>query len=238
MQTESPQKFGAGPKTRTCYICGRPYGINSYEIHLKQCRGLWVAREEQKPLRERKPLPEDPMLKYTSGGETLPAINGAPAKAMTLDETNALASQAFNAVALETCKYCGRTFLAEKLVIHNRSCTLDNPARRVDASVKRGTTETMSSTLNTTYESGKSNVNTMAKESSRPMTANGNSTLNDLKKSKKISSESQFDLTVTGGSVTRDQKVATLMAKLEMIEISIFNLTKSVQDIKKELKDL
>jgi len=33
-----------------------------------------------------------------------------------------------------------RTFLPEKLVIHNRSCTADKPARRVNESVNRGKT--------------------------------------------------------------------------------------------------
>jgi hypothetical protein len=37
----------------------RQYGTSSYDIHLKQCKELWIAREDPK---ERKPLPEDPLL--------------------------------------------------------------------------------------------------------------------------------------------------------------------------------
>jgi hypothetical protein len=40
----------------------RQYGTSSYDIHLKQCKELWIAREAQKDPKERKPLPEDPLL--------------------------------------------------------------------------------------------------------------------------------------------------------------------------------
>lgn len=40
-------------------------------------------------------------------------------------------------VALARCENCGRTFLPEKLVIHNRSCTSDKPARAVNDPVNR-----------------------------------------------------------------------------------------------------
>lgn len=92
-------------------------------------------------------MPEDPLL----------ALSGSPSRTaeqpksamktakessgggdIDLDELNRLATATFNSETLETCKFCGRTFLAEKLLIHNRSCTIDNPARRVSESVKKG----------------------------------------------------------------------------------------------------
>lgn len=119
----------SGPKTRTCYICGRGYGLSSYEIHLKQCKELFIAREAQKDPRERKKLPPDPSLTMTGTG-------GNPSAATTLtrkelDELNKTAGDTYNTESLSTCAFCGRTFLPEKLVIHNRSCTIDTPARRV-----------------------------------------------------------------------------------------------------------
>ena len=45
------------PKALVCYICGREFGTNSLEIHLKACKRKWEAAEAQKPARERKPLP-------------------------------------------------------------------------------------------------------------------------------------------------------------------------------------
>lgn len=34
----------AGPITRLCHVCGRQYGLSSFDIHLKQCKKLWVAQ--------------------------------------------------------------------------------------------------------------------------------------------------------------------------------------------------
>lgn len=45
---------------------------------------------------------------------------GGEGGAMTLEEMNKLASEAFNSVALDICEFCGRSFLVEKLAIHNR----------------------------------------------------------------------------------------------------------------------
>ena len=35
---EQPKKISKAPPSRTCYVCGRMYGVNSYEIHIKQCK--------------------------------------------------------------------------------------------------------------------------------------------------------------------------------------------------------
>lgn len=96
-------------------------------------------------------MPEDPLLALTSaaaaGGSSVGSrVTSSPSKdfgsgEVDLDEINRLASATFNAETLDTCKFCGRTFLAEKLVIHNRSCTVDNPARRVNEAVKKGQKE-------------------------------------------------------------------------------------------------
>jgi hypothetical protein len=141
----SPQKkIATGPKTRVCYVCGRQYGLHSFEIHLKQCKELWIAREAEKDPRERKKLPEDPMLKFAGGGGG-GSDGGSPMPtAKDLEEINKLSTAAFNTEALDTCAFCGRTFLAEKLVIHNRSCTAENPARKLTDGVKRGGAPTYS----------------------------------------------------------------------------------------------
>jgi hypothetical protein len=128
-----------GPKTRVCYVCGRQYGIHSFEIHLKQCKELWIAREAEKDPRERKKLPEDPMVKLTAATQASGnnfSLNLDASK--TLDELNRLATETFNTESMEACKFCARTFLSkEKLAIHNKSCTADNPARRVTDNVNR-----------------------------------------------------------------------------------------------------
>lgn len=133
---KSPQKkLGTGPKTRVCYVCGRLYGLHSFDIHLKQCKELWIAREAEKDPRERKKLPEDPALKL---GIALDGSTEGLPSAKDLEEINKLSTVAFNTEALDTCAYCGRTFLPEKLLIHNKSCTSENPARKLTDGVKRG----------------------------------------------------------------------------------------------------
>ncbi|OQS04814.1 hypothetical protein THRCLA_02977 [Thraustotheca clavata] len=115
------------PKVRVCYVCGREYGLSSFEIHLKQCKQLFIAQEERKPLRERKPLPEPPnelveitdaTVLYKLSPEELEAQNRAAAKT-------------FENKVMEKCAFCGRTFNPERLAIHNRSCTAERPARAV-----------------------------------------------------------------------------------------------------------
>mmetsp|Transcript_2198 Transcript_2198/g.3463 ORF Transcript_2198/g.3463 Transcript_2198/m.3463 type:complete len:350 (+) Transcript_2198:46-1095(+) len=143
---EAPKKLAPGPKTRVCYVCGRQYGLHSFEIHLKQCKELWIAREAEKDPRERRPLPEDPALKLGLAMDSAnDSFNGGSAgggaytpSAKELEEINRLSSEAYNTESLATCEYCGRSFLPEKLVIHNRSCTAGNPARKASDTVKRG----------------------------------------------------------------------------------------------------
>jgi len=134
------------PKAVVCYVCGRQYGTHSFEIHLKQCKVLFLAREAEKRMYllflerllffiflhiapgERKPLPSEPN----------DAINvGKKASEMTaadLEQMNQMAADSFNTNIMSKCEYCGRTFMPEKLLIHNRSCTASNPAKRVGGS--------------------------------------------------------------------------------------------------------
>mmetsp|Transcript_17840 Transcript_17840/g.23504 ORF Transcript_17840/g.23504 Transcript_17840/m.23504 type:complete len:244 (-) Transcript_17840:24-755(-) len=142
--TLDPNKKVRMPRTRICYICGRQYGLSSFDIHLKQCKKLWIDRESKKPKHERKPLPRDPMessgvdavavggggggLGSTSGGSG--GGNGGMTDA-ELQQLNDMAQDSYNNAALSKCAYCGRTFLPEKLLIHNKSCTAEKPAKRV-----------------------------------------------------------------------------------------------------------
>ena len=95
---------------------------------------MWEKREALKPPNERKSLPRDPVEMFQTGREERASgtnINNDGSPPLTLDEINKMATTAFNTESLSTCAFCGRTFLPEKLIIHNRSCTADHPARRV-----------------------------------------------------------------------------------------------------------
>ena len=116
MNISDPKRLTPPPRTRMCHVCGRQYGMSSFDIHIRQCKDLWVAREALKDKRDRKDLPQDPPNLCV---ET------------ELDEINRLANEIYNTVSLDTCEFCGRSFLIERLLIHNRSCTADNPAKRL-----------------------------------------------------------------------------------------------------------
>ena len=97
-----------------CYICGREYGSKSLEIHLKACKKKWDLEQEKKPAHQRKPCPQEPQG-FASTIEK--------AKDGTFDQAyNNAAFENYNNKALDKCTGCGRTFLPESLVIHQKSC--------------------------------------------------------------------------------------------------------------------
>ncbi|KUF95134.1 hypothetical protein AM588_10006967 [Phytophthora nicotianae] len=114
-----------GPVTRVCHVCGRQYGLSSFEIHLKQCKKLWVQQEELKPKNERRPIPKTPPG-IGQGG-----VDGN--KGMSRQEVEALnqaAQEAYNVHGMEKCEFCGRTFAEGRLAIHNKSCRADNVGKK------------------------------------------------------------------------------------------------------------
>jgi hypothetical protein len=87
-----------------------------------------------------KPGPIDPYVGGVNGHgrservgpQDLFAVHSAGRAACAeLDEMNRLASEGYNTIALGAWEHRGRTFLNEKLVIPNRSCTCERPGKRV-----------------------------------------------------------------------------------------------------------
>jgi Zn finger protein HypA/HybF involved in hydrogenase expression len=112
------------PKARTCYVCGRPTLLPGYDSHVRGCAELFEMRESQKPPKERRPCPRDPY------------VNGNGTKG-SLQKMNDAAYDTWKE-SLAQCRNCGRSFLPEKLAIHNRSCTSSNPARSIQEPVGKG----------------------------------------------------------------------------------------------------
>ena len=143
-------KIPKAPRARVCYICGRQYMLHSFSIHEKQCRELFEKWESQKPLKERRRCPEDPMknsnliLGKTSGGERM--------STRELNELNDAARKAWSTECLVRCQNCDRSFLPEKLKIHQRSCTQNNPAKKV------GVATGMSATIGASEYSGRASA--------------------------------------------------------------------------------
>jgi protein-arginine kinase activator protein McsA len=106
--------------------------LHSFDIHIAQCRELFAKREELKPEKERRKIPNDPL--------SVPRASKSSASASyDLDFVNDASFKAFND-NLSPCHKCGRTFLPEKLIIHLRSCKASAPASATSASSSYSTT--------------------------------------------------------------------------------------------------
>ena len=104
-----------GPKSITCYICGRDFGTTSYGIHYTQCKKKFKDEQSLKDKADRKKLPEGP-----EGLEEILAKSKLTSK--QLEAYNLEAAEIYNSKSLSKCAGCGRTFKAESLIVHERSC--------------------------------------------------------------------------------------------------------------------
>ncbi|XP_053788834.1 zinc finger protein 474 isoform X1 [Vidua chalybeata] len=98
------------PPTVICYICGREYGTKSISIHEPQCLKKWHQENDNLPKHLRRPEPKKPEVRtvQAKGFYDLDALNEAA-------WTSAQAQ-------LVPCDTCGRTFLPDRLIVHQRSC--------------------------------------------------------------------------------------------------------------------
>jgi hypothetical protein len=108
------------PPAVICHICGRQYGTASIPIHVRTCAKRFEEEEAKKPRAHRRPLPTAPDYEALA---SMPAAE--------LEAHNEAAFRNYNDAVLQKCGNCGRTFLPDRLLIHQRSCTSANPARRV-----------------------------------------------------------------------------------------------------------
>ncbi|KAM3844510.1 zinc finger protein 475 [Vipera latastei] len=98
------------PPTVICYICGREYGTHSIGIHEPQCLKKWHIENNQLPKHLRRPEPVKPV------------VSSIGAKGYyDLDALNESAWQSAQS-QLVPCDICGRTFLPDRLIVHQRSC--------------------------------------------------------------------------------------------------------------------
>ncbi|XP_035292520.1 zinc finger protein 474 [Cricetulus griseus] len=91
------------PPTIVCYICGREYGTKSISIHEPQCLKKWHNQNSLLPRELRRPEPKKPEVRTITA-----ALNEA---AWTSAQSQ-----------LVPCDVCGRTFLPDRLIVHQRSC--------------------------------------------------------------------------------------------------------------------
>ncbi|XP_071795176.1 zinc finger protein 474-like [Asterias amurensis] len=99
------------PQTIICYICSREFGSKSISIHEPQCLQKWHMENERLPKKLQRTEPVKPQVRMLKGGSGQ----------YNIDELNDAAWQASQA-NLAPCDYCGRTFLPDRLLVHQKSC--------------------------------------------------------------------------------------------------------------------
>ncbi|XP_069818757.1 zinc finger protein 475 isoform X2 [Dendropsophus ebraccatus] len=93
------------PGFKVCYICGREFGSKSVAIHEPKCLEKWHIENESLPKHLRRAAPRKPQA-CTDGSD---------------DAINEAAWQSSQSQLLP-CENCGRTFLPDRLLVHQKSC--------------------------------------------------------------------------------------------------------------------
>ena len=111
------------PNYVICYLCGRKYGTKSITIHEPQCLKKWHLENNKLPKKLQRKPPAKP-----AAYDALASI-GTYGR-VDLEKVNEAAFQSAQD-QLIPCNVCGRTFLPDRLPVHQRSCTASNPARSI-----------------------------------------------------------------------------------------------------------
>lgn len=118
------------PVSVVCYICGREFGTKSISIHEPQCLKKWHNENNQLPKNLRRPPPKKP--------EPLPdipisGVGGKGAAQYKIEQMNEAAWKSAQS-NLVPCENCNRTFLPDRLLVHQRSCKPGKPLKPLTAS--------------------------------------------------------------------------------------------------------
>ncbi|XP_035212834.1 zinc finger protein 474-like isoform X1 [Stegodyphus dumicola] len=100
------------PPTIICYICGRQFGTKSIGLHEPHCLKKWQLENDKLPKNLRRPLPQKPEVILRGDGSFDTAAMSEAAWQMHLKQ-------------LVPCDNCGRTFLPDRLEVHQRGCHID-----------------------------------------------------------------------------------------------------------------
>lgn len=119
--SSSYKKTGGGmasrPRMLMCPLCGREFGSLSLDIHMKTCEVRFNREQEQLPRNQRRNA-EDIIEKYKQMNAGIKKGDGN----YNVDNYNNEAYKIFSEDALVPCDLCGRTFLPDRLLVHQRSC--------------------------------------------------------------------------------------------------------------------
>ena len=125
---QSPPKRAPGQRPRglICPLCGREYGTASLQIHMKTCRQKFELQQQDLPKNLRKSA--DKIIAAYEQNQAMMSMSVGGGGNYNLDALNDQAFNTYNKEALVPCSNCGRTFLPDRLIVHQRSC-LKNPKK-------------------------------------------------------------------------------------------------------------
>ena len=118
----SPQKRSPGQRPRglICPLCGREYGTASLQIHMKTCRQKFELQQRDLPKNLRKSA--DKIIAAYEQNQAMMNMQLGGSGSFNFDALNDQAFDTYNKEALVPCSNCGRTFLPDRLIVHQRSC--------------------------------------------------------------------------------------------------------------------
>ncbi|KAJ8672994.1 hypothetical protein QAD02_004255 [Eretmocerus hayati] len=99
------------PRSVTCYVCGRDFGSASFPIHEPKCLERFHRENKELPTTQRRNVPERPNL----------PIDHEDWNAAAWSQSQAL---------LIPCSNCKRTFLPDRLAVHEKTCRAQPKSNR------------------------------------------------------------------------------------------------------------
>jgi hypothetical protein len=108
---------GGRPRMLMCPLCGREFGTMSLSIHMKTCRIKFEIEQQKLPKNLRRNA-DKIIEKFEESNKAIKSSDGN----YNMDKMNDGAYEIFSKEALVPCDTCGRTFLPDRLLVHQRSC--------------------------------------------------------------------------------------------------------------------
>ena len=126
----SPPKRAPGQRPRglICPLCGREYGTASLQIHMKSCRQKFELQQQDLPKNMRRSA--DKIIAAYEQNQAMMNAFTSGSGGYNIDAMNDQAFDTYNREALVPCSNCGRTFLPDRLIVHQRSC-LKHPRKSI-----------------------------------------------------------------------------------------------------------
>ena len=111
---------GQRPRGLICPLCGKEYGTASLQIHMKSCRQKYELQQQELPKHLRKSA--DKIIAAYEQNQAMMNAMASGSGTYNFDSMNDQAFDTYNREALVPCSNCGRTFLPDRLIVHQRSC--------------------------------------------------------------------------------------------------------------------